>query len=102
MSWLAPLGCLSVACLPKDVSSHHRDTTRLGKSRFAHRGMVHAAKVLALSVLSLMEDRNALGRARREFRKKTKDFTYDPIVPKRQRPPVRDQIPDRPPQPGER
>ena len=30
---------------------------------------------------------------------RTKDFTYDPIVPRRQLPPIRDRIPDAPPTP---
>ena len=99
VSWISPLASLNVACKPGSVPSHHRDTTRVGKARFAHKGMVHAGKVLALAALSLFEDRKALGRIKREFRRRTQDFTYDPLVPKRQLPPVRDTIPKRPPTP---
>ena len=99
VSWLAPLSSLSVACSPKGTPSHHRDRTRLGKCSFAHKGMVHAGKVLALAALSLIEDRKALQRVCREFRRRTRDFTYDPLVPKRQLPPVRDVIPKTPPRP---
>ena len=59
--------------------------------------MAHAGKVLALAALSLMEDRATLRRIRREFRRRTRDFAYDPIVPRRQNPPIRDQIPKAPP-----
>ena len=44
-----------------------------------------------------MEDRKLLAKVRREFRRRTKDFTYDPIVPRGQNPPLRDQIPPEPP-----
>ena len=99
VSWLAPLAVLRVATRPKGVNGHHRDTTRFGNTPLAHKGMVHAGKVLALAALSLMTDRKLMGKVRREFRKGTKDFTYDPIVPKHQNPPIRDQIPKHPPMP---
>jgi len=97
VSWLAPFTSLRVATKPKGITGHHRDTTRLGTTRAAHKGMTHAGKVLALAALSLMTDRKLLGKARREFRRRTKDFTYDPLVPTRQNPPIRDQIPRTPP-----
>ena len=97
VSRLAPLGVLRVATKPKGVTGHHRDTTRFGNTRIVHKGMVHAGKVLALAALSLMADRKALGRVRREFRRRTKGLAFDPIVPRRQNPPIRDQIPRVPP-----
>jgi len=96
VSWLAPLICLQVACWPKDVATHHRDTTRLGKTGFAHRGMAHAGKLLALAAVGLMADPKALGSIRREFRKRTRDFAYDPLVSARQAPPVRTGRPQSP------
>ena len=97
VSWLAPLGILRVATRPKGVAGHHRDTTRFGNTPIAHKGVAHAGKVLALAALSLIEGRATLRRIRREFRRRTKDFTYDPIIPRRQNPPIRDQIPKAPP-----
>ena len=99
VSWLVPLGNLGVATHPDKLIGHHRDTTRVGKSPFAHKGMVHAGKTLALAALSLATDSKLRAKIKREFRRRTKDFTYDPIVPKRQRPPVRDTIPHAPPAP---
>ena len=100
VSWLAPLGELRVAT-NAGTTGHHRDTTRVGRTGAAHKGMVQAGKVLALCTLSLMEDRKLLAKVRREFRRRTKDFTYDPIVPRGQNPPLRDQIPPEPPRPPE-
>lgn len=97
VSWLAPLGRFNFPCRPEGVRGHHRDNTRLGKAKFAHKGMVHAGRAMALAALGLMADRKALGKIKREFAKKTKDFTFDPLLPKRQLPPLRDRIPERVP-----
>jgi len=97
VSWLAPLGVLGVACAPKGVNGHHRDTTRLGREVFAHKGMVHAGEALAVAALSLLGDAKLRGKVAREFRRRTRGFTYDPIVPAGQLPPIRDRIPKEPP-----
>ena len=47
--------------------------------------------------MSLAGDRKLLTKIKREFRRRTKDFAYDPIIPKRQNPPIRDRIPKEPP-----
>lgn len=99
VSWLAPMARFGFACRPKGVAGHHRDLTRLGKARFAHTGMTHAGRTLALAALGLMADRKTLAKAKREFARRTKDFVFDPLLPKRQLPPQRDVIPKRPPTP---
>jgi len=99
VSRLSPLGVLRVACRAEGVTGHHRDTTRVGRSSFARKGMIHAGKVLALAALSLIGDKKLRARIRREFRRRTKSSTYDPIVPRRQLPPLRDRIPAAPPAP---
>ncbi|NOZ20947.1 MAG: amidohydrolase [Planctomycetes bacterium] len=99
VSWVAPLGRINVACSAKNVAGHHRDMTRQGKTLYAHKGMVQAGKVLALGALGLMADARLRGKVQREFKKRTKGFRFDPIVPKNQLPPIRDRIPPAPPQP---
>jgi len=99
VSWLAPLAALQMACSPKGITGHHRDTTRVGRSSAAHKGTIQAGKVLALAAVSLAGDPNLRARVRREFRRRTKDFTYDPVIPRRQLPPIGDRIPAAPPAP---
>ena len=99
VSWLAPLGRINVACSAKNVTGHHRDMTRQGKTCYAHKGMIQAGKVLALGALGLMADAALRGRAMREFRQRTKGFRFDPLVPRKQNPPLRDQIPKSVPTP---
>jgi len=89
VSWLAPFGRFSVACTSREeVAIHHRDFTAQMKLPFAHRGMLRTAEIFAGAVVDLCADPDLLKRAKVEFRKRTKGFTYDPLVGKRQRPPT--------------
>ena len=90
VSWLAPLGGFSMACVAKGTRGHHRDYTFQANLPFAYRGMERAARVMAGTAWDLLTDPKVLKRVRAEFAKGTKGFTYDPLVPKRQRPPVKD------------
>ncbi len=88
VSWLAPLGCFGVACVPKGIRGHHREYTAQSNLPFAHRGMLYAAQAFAGIAWDLLTDARTLRRIRSEFRKATKGFEYDPLIPKRQRPPI--------------
>ncbi len=88
VSWLAPLGCFSVACVPKGVRGHHREYTAQSNLPFAHRGMLCAARAFAAVAWDLLTDAGSLRRIRSEFRKRTKGFRYDPLISKTQQPPT--------------
>ena len=87
VSWLSPLGRFCMACVCKGTTGHHRDFTLQTKLPFAHKGMLRAAEVIAATALDLYAHPELLDKARQEFRRRTKGFTYDPLVPKRQKPP---------------
>jgi aminobenzoyl-glutamate utilization protein B len=86
VSWLAPLTGVAVACTAKATTGHHRDYTAQTNLPFAHRGMLRAAEVLAATAWDLCTDKKLLAKAKSEFRKGTKGFTFDPLVPKKQNP----------------
>ncbi|HUT01106.1 MAG TPA: amidohydrolase [Phycisphaerae bacterium] len=89
VSWLAPFGQFTVACVSKkDVTGHHRDYAAQMKLPHAHRGMLRAAETLAAAVVDLCTTPRLLAKARAEFRKATKSFRYDPLVPQHQKPPT--------------
>lgn len=92
ISWITPLGRFRVACYARGSRVHSDEITRQMGAPTAHRGMLLAGKVFAAAAVTLVENRKRLNAAKAEFRKQTKGFTYDPIVPKRQAPPGRDQI----------
>lgn len=85
VSWLAPMSVIGVACKSRNAAGHHRDTTAQGKLPFAHRGLCRAAEILAATALDLCRDAGFRRRAKSEFRGLTRDFVYDPLVPKRQK-----------------
>jgi aminobenzoyl-glutamate utilization protein B len=86
VSWLAPLTGVAVACIAKGTTGHHRDYTAQTNLPFAHRGMLRAAEVLAATTWDLCADKKLLSKAKAEFKKGTKDFTFDPLIPKKQNP----------------
>lgn len=84
VSWLAPLGRFQVACYAQGTPGHHRDLAAQMALPFAQRAMLQAARIFAGSIVDLCGD-PALGRrARAEFRRGIKGFTYDPLVRKNQ------------------
>ena len=90
VSWLTPLGAFRMACVAKGTRGHHRDYTFQTNLPFAYRGMQRTAEVMAGTAWDLATRPAVLGEVRAEFEKATKGFTYDPLVPKCQRPPIKD------------
>jgi len=90
VSWLAPLGCFGVTCVTNGLRLHHRELTAHTNSPFACRGTQRAAEVFAGIAWDLVTNAARRRQIRAEFRKATRGFTFDPLIPKRQRPPARD------------
>ena len=88
VSWLSPLGRFQVACQARGTPGHHRDLATQSGFPYAQRAMLQAAKIFAGSAVDLCSDADLVRRARAEFRRKTRGFTYDPLVPKRQKVPM--------------
>jgi len=88
VSWLAPFGCLRVACVAKGTTSHHRDYAAQMKSPYAHRGLLRAAEILAATAVDLLTNETLLNNAKAEFKKRRKGFRYDPLIPRGQKPPT--------------
>ena len=88
VSWLTPLGRFQMVCYTQGTPGHHRDITAQAVMPFADRAISQTAKVFAGSAIDLILDKKLLREARAEFKKGTKGFTYDPLIPKRQKVPV--------------
>jgi aminobenzoyl-glutamate utilization protein B len=56
-------------------------------SPIAHKGMLVAAKVLALSAAQLLQDGKALDEAKADFHMRMKDRPYHTVIPKGQKAP---------------
>ena len=50
------------------------------------KGMLTAAKTIATAAIEIITDEGLLEEIRAEFEEKTRGFTYDPLIPKDQKP----------------
>lgn len=87
VSWLAPFSAFYTACWPISARSHHLEVTMCGNTPFAYRGMLLAAEVFAGMVWDLVTMPKLLAEAKAEFKRQTRGFTFDPLVPRNQKPP---------------
>lgn len=88
VSWFVPLGRMSVACVPKDTTGHHRQYAAAVRLPGAHRGMLKAAEVLAAAAVELALNRPLLRKARAELRRRRRGKKYDLPMPASARPPM--------------
>jgi aminobenzoyl-glutamate utilization protein B len=90
VSWLTPLLHLRTACKTPDTPGHNELAARQFKMSIGEKGMMVAAKAMAFSAWDCLTLPEELQKIRQEFTDKTRGFTYDPGVPKGQKPPVGD------------
>ena len=67
--------------------AHSWQAVAAGGTSIGHKGMVVAAKTLALTVQELMQDKSLLERARTEFnQRRGPDFSYEALLGDREPP----------------
>jgi aminobenzoyl-glutamate utilization protein B len=81
VSWNAPTLHVSVVTAPRGVPWHAWPVVAAGGMSIGHKGMVLAAKTLAVTMVDLLDDPAALAAVRAEFAAKTKGFVYQPFIP---------------------
>jgi aminobenzoyl-glutamate utilization protein B len=87
ISWHVPTSGLSTVCFAAGSPGHSWQNVAAIGSPIGHKGMIVAAKVLALSAVELLQDRQALEEAKADFRGRMKDRTYTTKIPKEQKAP---------------
>ena len=87
VSWHVPTSGLSTACFAAGSPGHSWQNVAAAGSPIGHKGMLVAAKVLALSAVELLQDPQALKEARADFQARMKDRKYTTIIPKGQKAP---------------
>ena len=68
VSWQTPTAQFTAVTHTSGTPGHSWQNVSLGKSSIAHKGMLYAGKVLALTAIDLFEDAGLLERAREEFK----------------------------------
>ncbi len=81
ISWIAPTLHLSVTTAPQDTPWHAWPVVACGGMSIGHKGMIHAAKTLAATMVDLFEDPSIREAIQTEFKEKTKGHVYKPYIP---------------------
>lgn len=87
ISWHVPTSGLTTACFAAGSPGHSWQNVAAIGSPIGHKGMMVAAKVLALSTIDLLQDPTAIKEAKAEFQERMKDRKYTTKVPKDQKAP---------------
>jgi aminobenzoyl-glutamate utilization protein B len=87
ISWHVPTSGLTTACFAGGSPGHSWQNVAAAGSPIAHKGMMIAAKVLALSAVDLLQDPAVLREARADLDKRMKDRKYTTVIPPGQKAP---------------
>jgi aminobenzoyl-glutamate utilization protein B len=87
VSWHIPTGGLSTACFAAGSPGHSWQNVAAAGSPIAHKGMMVAAKVLALSAADLLQNPQAVREAKTDLDTRMKDRKYTTLIPKGQKAP---------------
>lgn len=88
VSWVVPTVQARVATCAVGTPFHTWQTVAQGKVPAAHKGMIHAAKVMAATAVSLISKPEVLGQAMAEHKAKLEKTPYVCPIPPDVRPPV--------------
>lgn len=81
VSWIAPMLNLRVTSAPVGVPWHSWAVAACGGMSIGHKAMIRAADVLAITMVDLFSDPQAIPAIRAEFHEKTKGYSYKPMIP---------------------
>jgi aminobenzoyl-glutamate utilization protein B len=87
ISWYVPTSGLSTACFATGSPGHSWQNVAAAGSPIAHKGMMVAAKVLAMSAAELLQDPKALAEAKADLQKRMIDRSYKTVIPMGQKAP---------------
>jgi aminobenzoyl-glutamate utilization protein B len=86
-SWNAPTLQLWATCFANSIPGHSWAVTATGAMSIGHKGMLHAAKAMAITAAELVSDPALLARAKDEFQQAIGDYQYRPAIPEGAVPP---------------
>ncbi|MER2599512.1 MAG: amidohydrolase [Caldilineales bacterium] len=87
LSWCAPLSMLTTACWTTASVAHSWGVVATGGMSIGHKGMLHAAKIMALTALDLYREPAHLQQIRAEFDEQRRTRPYiNPLPPQAQPP----------------
>jgi aminobenzoyl-glutamate utilization protein B len=81
VSWIVPTLHLSVTTAPEGAPWHAWPVVACGGMSIGHKGLVYAAKAIAVTVVDLFENPSLRQSVQAEFKEKTRGHVYKPYVP---------------------
>jgi aminobenzoyl-glutamate utilization protein B len=88
VSWITPTVEVHTSCHPAGVPGHSWGITATGGMSIGHKGMLHAAKAMAVTAAELHNDPDLLARAQAEHREAMAGKTYKAPIPEGAVPPA--------------
>ncbi len=88
VSWAAPTGQVMTTCMALGTPFHTWQVVAQGSMSIGHKGMLYAAKVMALSALEFMQNPALLQQAKDEFKAKRAAVRYVSPIPDGAKPPI--------------
>jgi len=90
LSQITPTGALWTACFPTCTPGHSWANVATGGMSIGHKGMMHAARILALTAAEMFTDQTHFQKAREEFESSMAGKKYKPLIPEGFQPPHRE------------
>jgi aminobenzoyl-glutamate utilization protein B len=88
VSWIVPTSEFRAATYVPGTPGHSWQSTACAGHSIGRKGMVVAAKTLALSAIDLMGDAKLIEAARADFNKRRAGYEYRSRIPANQKPPL--------------
>jgi aminobenzoyl-glutamate utilization protein B len=80
-SWCTPVSTVTTTCFPMATPGHSWGIAASSGMSIGHKGMLHAAKIMAVAAMDCYADPTHIEKAREEFQKSTKDKSYKAMIP---------------------
>ena len=81
VSYVVPLLHLETTCAPYDAPWHAWPTVACAGMSIGHKGLIHAAKAMAMTMVDLFENETVRRAIRAEFAEKTRGIKYRAMIP---------------------
>ena len=80
VSYNMPVVSLAVTTAPKGVPWHSWSVVASSGMSIGHKGMLHAAKALGMSMIDIYKDKKLREEIKKEFDERIGDYNYDPYL----------------------
>jgi aminobenzoyl-glutamate utilization protein B len=81
VSWNVPNINLSVTTAPKDTPWHSWAVVACGGMSIGHKGMIYAAKAMAMTMVDLFDNPKLVEAVKAEYKERKGDEKYEPMIP---------------------